>query len=109
MHRYECHNNVNTSNNRFIDVFWDNQIKNKRYESQLSILAFDRPNIVADIINVFNSNLNVTIKSISSSHTRTGELLTKVKLTVDTVDTLNNIIVNLTKISDVYTAERVIK
>ena len=109
VHRYECHNNVNSQNNRFIDVFWDNQITNKRYDSQLSILSYDRPNIVADIINVFNSHAQVTIKAISSTHNRSGELLTKVKLTVDNVDTLNNIIINLLKIHDVYTAERVIK
>ena len=109
VHRYECHNNVNSQNNRFIDVFWDNQITNKRYDSQLSILSYDRPNIVADIINVFNSHTQVTIKAISSTHNRSGELLTKVKLTVDNVDTLNNIIINLLKIHDVYTAERVIK
>ena len=109
VHRYECHNNVNSANNRFIDVFWDNQIKNKKYDSMIAVLAFNRSNIVADIINVFNSNANITIKSILSSHTKTGELLTKIKFSVDTVDTLNNIIVNLLKIQDVYTAERVIK
>lgn len=109
VHRYECHNNVNSTNNRFIDVFWDNQIKNKKYDSMIAVLAFNRPNIVADIINVFNSNANITIKSILSSHTKTGELLTKIKFSVDTADTLNNIIVNLLKIQDVYTAERVIK
>lgn len=109
VHRYECHNNVNSANNRFIDVFWDNQIKNKKYDSMIAVLAFNRSNIVADIINVFNSNANITIKSIMSSHTKTGELLTKIKFSVDTVDTLNNIIVNLLKIQDVYTAERVIK
>ena len=51
----------------------------------------------------------MTIKAISSTHNRSGELLTKVKLTVDNVDTLNNIIINLLKIHDVYTTERVIK
>jgi len=109
VHRYECHNNIDSSNARFIDVYWDENVKNKKYETGLAILAFDRPNIVANIIDVFNSNSQVAIKSITSSKTKSGELLTKVKLTVDNADTINNLIKNLTKISDVYTVDRIIR
>lgn len=111
VHRYECHNNKNTSNSaeRFIDVFWDDNVKNKKYETMISILSYNRQNIVANIIDVFNSNNNVAIKSITSNITKAGELLTKVKLTVDNIDTISNITKNLYKISDVYTVDRVIK
>lgn len=111
VHRYECHNNKNSSNSaeRFIDVFWDDNVKNKKYETMVSILSFNRQNIVANIIDVFNSNNNVSIKSITSNVNKAGELLTKVKLTVDCIDTINNISKNLYKISDVYSVDRVIK
>ena len=109
VHRYECHNNADSSHERYIDVYWDDSIKGKKYETGLSVLAFNRQNIVANIIDVFNSNNNVAIKSINSSHTKSGELLTKVKLSVDNVDTLNNLIKNLQKIPDVYQVERIFK
>ena len=109
VHRYECHNNVNSSNDRFIDVFWDSDVKNKRYETSLTIISFNRHNIVAEIIDVFNSNNNCTIKSISSTHSRNGDLITKVKLTINDLDNLNNIMINLKRVQDVYTVERTIK
>ena len=109
VHRYECHNNIDSSNARFIDVYWDENVKNKKYETGLAILAFDRPNIVANIIDVFNSNSRIAIKSINSSKTKSGELLTKVKMTVDSVETINMLIKNLIKISDVYTVDRIIR
>ena len=109
VHRYECHNNVNSSNDRFIDVFWDSDVKNKRYETSLTIISFNRHNIVAEIIDVFNSNNNCTIKSISSTHSSNGDLITKVKLTINDLDNLNNIMINLKRVQDVYTVERTIK
>ncbi len=109
VHRYECHNNKDATNERYIDVFWEDEVKNKKYESALAILAFDRPNIMANIIDVFNSNSHASIKSISSNKTKSGELLTKVKLTVDSVDTINNLIKNLVKVPDVYSADRIIR
>jgi hypothetical protein len=51
----------------------------------------------------------LTIKAISSAKNRDGDLLTKVKLLVPNVDVLHNAIVNVQKISDVYSIERVIK
>ncbi len=93
---------------RYIDVIWDEDFDGKAYESSVNILSYDRKNIVAEIINTLNST-SVTITSISSSKNKDGDLLTKVKLLVKNLDTLNNAIVNLYKISDIYDIERVIK
>ncbi|MDD3348858.1 MAG: hypothetical protein PHD85_04310, partial [Bacilli bacterium] len=71
--------------------------------------SFDRRNIVADIINVINSINNVTITTISSAKNKSGDLLTKIRLSVNNVDTLNNTITNLQKVADIYTIERTIK
>lgn len=106
VHSYKCHNITHAENARFIDVYWGDPIANKTYETIINILSFDRKNIVADVINVINSCQNTTILSITSTSKKDADLLTKVKLSVNNVDTLNNVITNLMKISDIYTIER---
>ena len=90
-------------------MIWDKDYDRKKYDSVIVVSSFDRKNIVAEIINIINSINNVTIVTISSSKNRSGDLLTKIKLSVDDVDTLNNTIVNIEKISDVYSIERTMK
>jgi GTP pyrophosphokinase len=108
VHRLECHNTRNSEEERFIEVFWDEEYIRKAYETHLNIISFDRRNIVAEIINVLNG-MAVTIKQISSAKNKDGDLRTKVKLDVPNLATLNNAIVNLYKVTDVHTVERVIK
>ena len=109
VHRSECHNCVSGEQERFINVFWDSDYKHKNFDSLLSIISFDRKNIISDIIDIVNGINNVSITSISSNRNKNGDLLTKLKVSVDNVDTLDNLITNLHKISDVYVIERTIK
>jgi GTP pyrophosphokinase len=109
VHRLECHNIKNTDKDRYIEVIWDNESEKKNFDSQITISSFDRRNIVAEIINIINSINNVSITTISSAKNKAGDLLTKVRLSVNNLDTLNNTITNLQKISDIYTIERTIK
>lgn len=109
VHRHECHNITNSDQERFIDVNWDQDITTPiPYQSYILIYSFDRKNIVAELINMLNSYaLNIT--SISSGKDKSGNLLTRVKLTVNNLENLNSTITNLYKISDVYSVERKIR
>ena len=109
VHRFECPNCRSIDPNRLIDVFWDDpdNVCNQ-YESLLSILSYDKKSIVVDIINTINSN-SITIKSISSNKTKTGEILTKIKIVVKDLETLDRAIANLSKIQDIYSIERTMK
>lgn len=109
VHRMECHNNVNSSKERFINVFWDMDYSNKRFDTIINIISFDRKNIIADIINTLSGIQNINVLSINSSRNRNGDLQTKLKLSVNTLDTLNNAITNLQKISDIYVIERTMR
>ena len=60
------------------------------------------------IINTINSN-SISIKSISSTKLKSGEILTKVKIFVKNIDTLEKAISNLNKISDIYSIERTMR
>lgn len=109
VHRYECPNIKTIEEQRIIDVFWDDEpLANITYESILSILSFDRKNIVVDIINTINSN-SISIHSISSSKNKQGEILTKVKIVVKDLETLERAIANLEKNSDIYNIDRVMR
>lgn len=108
VHRLECPNLKTIEDERLIDVYWDEESNNYSYESLLSILSFDRKSVVVDIINTINSN-SISINSISSSKTKQGEILTKVKVTVKDLETLDRAITNLEKNSDIYNIERVMR
>ncbi len=109
VHRFECPNIKTIEEQRIIDVYWDDEpLANITYESLLSILSFDRKNIVVDIINTINSN-SISIQSISSNRTKQGEILTKVKIVVKDLETLERAIANLEKNSDIYNIDRVMR
>ncbi|MFY9422825.1 MAG: bifunctional (p)ppGpp synthetase/guanosine-3',5'-bis(diphosphate) 3'-pyrophosphohydrolase [Acholeplasmataceae bacterium] len=108
VHRLECNNVKSSSEERFINVFWDEEGAKKPFETYISILSFDRKNIVAEMINMLNS-YPITITSISSGKNKNGDLLTKVKMTVGNLEVLNNSITSLYKISDIFSVERKIR
>lgn len=108
VHRLECHNAKSADHERYIDVIWDEEAIKKPYETMINVLSFDRRNIVAELINLMNS-YPVHLLGISSSVNKDGDLLTKIKFTVANIKDLNTVITNIYKISDVYSADRVIK
>lgn len=108
VHRIECHNVLNSQGERFIDVSWDPEFNSHGYEALLHITSFDRKNILADVINSLNSTA-VSISTINSGKNKNGDISIKVKLFVKNLEVLNNAIVNLQKIPDIYEIERVIK
>ena len=109
VHRFDCHNIANSEEQRFIEVLWDNQVNEYTYDTQLFITSYDGRNITADMINIMNSVNNVTIMAINSSKNRNGDLLTKVKLRVNNLDTLNLVISKLNNISNIYSIDRIKK
>ncbi len=108
IHREGCPNYVSSDKERFIDVYWDKEFTGKVFDTTLKVLSIDKKNGVADMINSLNSS-KVTIVYITSSKTKTGECITKFKLQVSSVDDLNQAIINLNKLSEIYSIERIFK
>jgi len=108
VHRVECPNVSKSEQERFIEVYWDREFTKKIYDTTLKIAAMDKKNLVAEMINVLNMT-KVTIASVTSSRTKTGENVTKFKLNVANIDDLNHSVVNLRKIPEVFGIERIIK
>ena len=109
VHRAECHNNFSNNQERMINVYWDRDFENKHFETHLLIISFDRRNIIADIVTLLTGINNLSILSISSSKNKSNDLQTKLKLTVDNVNTLEAAITKIQMIEDVYSIERIIR
>lgn len=108
VHRKGCPNINYEEKDRFINLSWDPLFNGKVFDATLKVYSIDKRNGVADMINVLNST-KVTISSVSSSKTKTGECLTKFKIQVANLEDLHLAILALHKISDVYNVERVFK
>ena len=108
IHRVTCPNVEKASPERFINVYWDKNFSGRIFDTTLKIIALDRRNLVADMINILNG-CNVTIASVTSTKNRTGDCMAKFKLQVSGLNDLNNAILNLKKIPEIYQIERVNK
>lgn len=108
IHRVTCPNVEKASPERFINVYWDKDFSGRIFDTTLKIIALDRRNLVADMINILNG-CNVTIASVTSTKNRTGDCMAKFKLQVSGLNNLNNAILNLKKIPEIYQIERVNK
>lgn len=108
IHRVTCPNVEKASPERFINVYWDKDFSGRIFDTTLKIIALDRRNLVADMINILNG-CNVTIASVTSTKNRTGDCMSKFKLQVSGLNDLNNAILNLKKIPEIYQIERVNK
>ena len=108
IHRVTCPNVEKSSPERFINVYWDKDFSGRIFDTTLKIIALDRRNLVADMINILNG-CNVTIASVTSTKNRTGDCMAKFKLQVSGLNDLNNAILNLKKIPEIYQIERVNK
>lgn len=108
VHREGCPNINNADQERFINIYWDHNFSGRVYESTIRINAIDRPNLVAEMINIINTTKG-SIISVSSSKNKVGECITKFKLQVGNTDELNRVIVALSKLSEIYNIERIFK
>lgn len=109
VHRLECNNVQNSQTERLIDVVWDMQTDvSIFYECVLSINCYDHKSLIVDVINTINSNA-VSIKSISTAKTKSGDCLIKAKIAVRDVDTLERTMSNLLKNNYIYSVERTLK
>ncbi len=108
IHRVTCPNVEKASPERFINVYWDKDFSGRIFDTTLKIIALDRRNLVADMINILNG-CNVTIASVTSTKNRTGDCMAKFKLQVSGLNDLNNAILNLKKIPEIFQIERVNK
>ena len=107
VHRTRCNNLQSLDKNRHIEVFWGNDTS-RLYSVNLKIIVQNRDNVLAEIINTITS-LKGKVIQVAASTNKALEGVVKLKVSITNKDELENIIVNLQKISDIYSIERMMK
>ncbi len=107
VHRQKCNNLKGLDPNRLIDVYWGND-KSRSYEVNIKVIVSNRDNVLAEIINTVTSTKGKISQVVASSNKRLEGVI-KLKLNIKNKKELENIIINLQKISHVYSIERMMK
>ena len=105
VHRKECKNLETFDSNRLIDVFWGNNLT-KRYLTNLKINVLNRDNILAEIINAATSS-KAKIVQVSAQSNDIKEGIIRMKIEIGSVLELDNVVVNIQKVKNVYSIERI--
>ncbi|HEY8364737.1 MAG TPA: bifunctional (p)ppGpp synthetase/guanosine-3',5'-bis(diphosphate) 3'-pyrophosphohydrolase [Haloplasmataceae bacterium] len=108
VHKIDCRNVTESEKERVIEVFWSDNLDSRKYELDLLITAFNRKNILMDIINTINS-LNVNLIGIHANVDKDSTIKVKLKIMIENVDRLNQLALNLKKVKDIYFVERINK
>jgi GTP pyrophosphokinase len=108
VHQVECKNVTDSEKERVISVYWSESTAGKKYEVDLKITSFDRNNLLTDIINTINS-LNVNLIAVSANLNTSHIATVKIKIMIENASKLNNLVVNVKKVKEVYSVERIFK
>ncbi len=107
VHRTRCNNLQNLDEGRYIDVEWGHDLT-RSYGVNLKLIATNRDNILAEIINTVTANKSSVIQVAASTNKR-GEGIIKLKVGVHHKNELETLITNLKKVKGVFSIERMMK
>ena len=107
VHRTRCNNLQSLDDNRYIEVFWGFDTQ-KMYNVNIKLIVSNRDNILAEIINTVTSTKGKVLQ-VAAAQNKSLEGVIKLKVSIHDKSELENIIVNLQKIPDVYAIERMMK
>ncbi|MDY0277623.1 MAG: bifunctional (p)ppGpp synthetase/guanosine-3',5'-bis(diphosphate) 3'-pyrophosphohydrolase [Acholeplasma sp.] len=104
VHTLHCPNASTLNETRKIEVFWSNNI-NRKYPALLKINGTSNPNFLFSVVTTINAS-NISVAEMNSQTTNNLETIIRLKVLVDNLIQLDKLIVNIKKISDVYSVER---
>jgi GTP pyrophosphokinase len=106
IHRNDCINIVNDKEFEYrkIDVWWDTTTI-ESYETQLDIKAYDRANLVADIMK-FLGDQKIQCNGVDARVGKDGSAEIRVRVMIHNKDEITNLNRKLRKISGVYDISR---
>ncbi|MBR4461776.1 MAG: bifunctional (p)ppGpp synthetase/guanosine-3',5'-bis(diphosphate) 3'-pyrophosphohydrolase [Erysipelotrichaceae bacterium] len=107
VHRKDCPNIQGLK--RFIDVYWDPEKPDLKYETSIKIFSKDRSYLLTDLVTVvaqYKANLTA-VNSVANTEDLTAT--TSLSFTVSDLEQLEVIMANLRKVESVISVERAIK
>ncbi len=107
VHRINCPN-VNGLTSRLIPVHWKDDLGIKSYPVDIVIECVDRQNLVADILNIFNSNKIKCTELSAKFHPDSNQTSVYAQIYVSDANVLNHVADILKRTKDVFDVKRVI-
>ena len=106
VHRKDCVNvgDLLTQEDRMIDVYWYDEGESS-YNVDIEILANERNNLLADIVKQISTN-KVSIVAINYKVNKDKIVTTDVTVSVENLESLNNILKALRKVDNVFEVNR---
>lgn len=106
VHRTDCSNIKELFNeeDRMIDVYWAKQEK-ASYDVDIEIFANDRTGLLADIIKEI-SNTKTKLQAVNSRITKEKIAITEIKIEVEDIEELNEVLKALRRIESIYEVKR---
>ena len=109
MHRADCVNILNAEPGRLLPAEWAGVVAGK-FDVSLTIVADDRPNLIADVCGVINAQQNVSMTSIGAGVDRkSGYAIINMTVEVDSTDTLERLKNRFKSVRGVVKVERKVK
>ncbi|MBU1094033.1 MAG: bifunctional (p)ppGpp synthetase/guanosine-3',5'-bis(diphosphate) 3'-pyrophosphohydrolase [Firmicutes bacterium] len=104
IHATFCPNCGQFEDNRLIEAFWSNKITRK-YPTWIKVVGGNRPTMLADVVTVINAS-SVSIAEVNAMTTNNMEMIIRIKVSIDNATSLQSLMVNLRKVSELYSVER---
>ncbi|MFP4186740.1 MAG: RelA/SpoT family protein [Acholeplasmataceae bacterium] len=107
IHADFCPNIRNLEENRRIEAFWSKQI-NRKYPAWLKVIGTNKPTLLSEVVNVVNA-ASVSIAEVNARTTANLEMVIKLKVSIGNQALLKQLMLNLNKVTDIYSVERDVK
>jgi GTP diphosphokinase / guanosine-3',5'-bis(diphosphate) 3'-diphosphatase len=104
VHATFCPNLAPLDDKRFIEVFWSESTQRK-YPLWLKIRAMNTPKLIGDVVTAVNA-AGLQIAEIKAVNQNNTDSLISLKISVNHIQNVQSLMVNIRKIPDVYQVER---
>ncbi|MFH0766881.1 MAG: bifunctional (p)ppGpp synthetase/guanosine-3',5'-bis(diphosphate) 3'-pyrophosphohydrolase [Bacillota bacterium] len=104
IHATFCPNCKQFEENRLIEAFWSNKITRK-YPTWIKVVGGSRPTLLTDVVTVINAS-SVSIAEVNAMTTNNMEMIIRIKVSISNAQSLQSLMVNLRKVSELYSVER---
>jgi GTP pyrophosphokinase len=104
IHSTYCPNCNQFDENRLIEAFWSTEITRK-YPTRIKIIGTAKPTLLTDIVTAVNSQ-TISIAEVNATSGSNLEMVIKLKVLVADQNQLQSLMVNLRKVSDIFSVER---
>lgn len=104
IHSTYCPNCSQFDENRLIEAFWSTEITRK-YPTRIKIIGTAKPTLLTDIVTAVNAQ-TISIAEVNANTGSNLEMVIKLKVLVNDQNQLQSLMVNLRKVSDIFSVER---